>query len=128
MLMSIFEYNHIKVVMSLDIVSLFKALADENRIRILNLLRNGELCVCDIETVMGIKQSNTSRHLNKLKIAEIIVSEKKSQWVYYRLNEDVFPKFPFLSSVINEEVEKISICQEDLELLKKFKQSDRCCD
>jgi ArsR family transcriptional regulator len=114
--------------MSLDIVSLFKALADENRIRILNLLRNGELCVCDIETVMGIKQSNTSRHLNKLKMAEIIVSEKKSQWVYYRLNEDVFLKFPFLSSVVNDEVEKISICQEDLELLKKFKQSDRCCD
>ncbi len=128
MLMSIFAYNHIMAVMSLDIVSLFKALADENRIRILNLLRNGELCVCDIETVMGIKQSNTSRHLNKLKMAEIIVSEKKSQWVYYRLNEDVFLKFPFLSSVINEEVEKISICQEDLELLKKFKQSDRCCD
>jgi ArsR family transcriptional regulator len=126
--MSIFAYTHIKVVMSLDIVSLFKALADENRIRILNLLRNGELCVCDIETVMGIKQSNTSRHLNKLKIADVIVSEKKSQWVYYRLNDAIFLKFPFLSSVINEEVEKISICQEDLALLKKFKESDRCCD
>jgi ArsR family transcriptional regulator len=96
--MSIFAYTHIKVVMSLDIVSLFKALADENRIRILNLLRNGELCVCDIETVMGIKQSNTSRHLNKLKIADVIVSEKKSQWVYYRLNDAIFLKFPFLST------------------------------
>jgi ArsR family transcriptional regulator len=43
--------------MSMDIVSIFKALADENRIRILNILRNGELCGCDIEAVLGIKQS-----------------------------------------------------------------------
>jgi ArsR family transcriptional regulator, arsenate/arsenite/antimonite-responsive transcriptional repressor len=42
------------------IVYIFKALADENRIRILNLLKNGELCVCDIEAVLGIKQSNAS--------------------------------------------------------------------
>lgn len=112
----------------MDIVYLFKALADENRIRILNLLRNGELCVCDIEAVLGIKQSNTSRHLNKLKMAEVIVSEKKSQWVYYRLNDAILLKFPFLSTIINDEVEKISVCKDDLSLLKKFKESGRSCD
>ena len=86
--------------MSADIVYILKALADENRIRILNLLRNGELCVCDIEAVLGIKQSNASRHLNRLKIAGIIVSEKKSQWVYYRLNDDIFSNFPFFQSFL----------------------------
>ncbi|MCO5382960.1 MAG: metalloregulator ArsR/SmtB family transcription factor [Methanosarcina barkeri] len=74
--MSIIAYIHIRALISVDIVSIFKSLADENRIRILNLLRNGELCVCDIEAVLGVKQSNASRHLNKLKMAEIIVSEK----------------------------------------------------
>ena len=76
--MSIIAYTHILVVMSVDLVYILKALADDNRIRILNLLRNGELCVCDIEAVLGIKQSNASRHLNRLKVAGIIVSEKKS--------------------------------------------------
>ena len=104
--------------MSVDIVYILKALADENRLRILNLLRNGELCVCDIEAVLGIKQSNASRHLNRLKTAEIIVSEKKSQWVYYRLKDETFLKFPFLSIIINYEVDKINICNKDLELLK----------
>jgi ArsR family transcriptional regulator len=126
--MSIIAYTHLQMVMFADIVYIFKALADENRIRILNLLKNGELCVCDIEAVLGIKQSNASRHLNRLKTAEIIVSEKKSQWVYYRLNDNIFKRFPFLSIIVSDEVEKISICKDDLELLKKFKASDRSCD
>jgi len=69
-------YTHIRIVMSMDFVYIFKTLADENRIRILNILRNGELCGCDIEAVLGIKQSNVSRHLNRLKIAGIIHSDK----------------------------------------------------
>ena len=126
--MSVTAYTHIQVVMSADLVYILKALADENRIRILNLLRNGELCVCDIETVLGITQSNTSRHLNRLKVAGIIASEKKSQWVYYRLNDEAFVKFPFLSIVISDEVSKINRCRKDLELLEKIKASGRSCD
>lgn len=115
-------------VVLVDIVHILKALADENRIRMINLLRNGELCVCEIEAVIGAKQSNVSRHLNKLKVAGLITSEKKSQWVYYRLNEPTFQKFPFLLNIINEELEKIDICKEDLKLLEKFRKSCRCCD
>ena len=125
---SILAYTHILSVISVDIVYIFKALADENRIRILNLLRSGELCGCDIESVLGVKQSNASRHLNRLKIAGIIVSKKKSQWVYYRLSSSIFQRFPFLSIIINDEIEKISVCKEDLELLKKIKESGRTCD
>ncbi|MDW5550431.1 metalloregulator ArsR/SmtB family transcription factor [Methanosarcina sp.] len=126
--MSIIAYTHLEMVVPMDIVYILKALADENRIRILNLLKNRELCVCDIEAVLGIKQSNTSRHLNKLKIAGIIVSVKKSQWVYYRLNDSTFQKFPFLSMIISDEVEKINICKDDLVLLEKLKASDRRCE
>ena len=116
------------MVISADLVDILKALADENRLRILNLLRNGELCVCDIETVLGIKQSNTSRHLNRLKIAGIIASQKKSQWVYYRLKDEALKNFPFLSVIISDELGKIDICKKDLELLEKIKASGRCCD
>jgi ArsR family transcriptional regulator, arsenate/arsenite/antimonite-responsive transcriptional repressor len=126
--MNIIAYNHRLVVICADLVYILKALADDNRIRILNLLRNDELCVCDIENVLGIKQSNASRHLNRLKVAEIIVSEKKSQWVYYRLKDDTFAKFPFLSIIINDEVGKINNCKKDLELLEKIKASGRSCD
>jgi ArsR family transcriptional regulator len=114
--------------MSVDIVYIFKALADENRIRILNLLRRGELCGCDIESVLGVKQSNASRHLNRLKMAGIIVSRKQSQWVYYQLSSSIFQRFPFLSIIVNDEIEKISVCKEDLELLKNIKASGKSCN
>ena len=116
------------MVLAVDLVYILKALADENRIRILNLLRNGELCVCDIEAVLGIKQSNTSRHLNRLKLAGIIASEKKSPWIYYRLKDETFEKYPFLSIIINDETDKIDVCKNDLEMLEKIKASGRCCD
>jgi ArsR family transcriptional regulator len=126
--MIIIAYTHMKMIISMDIVYIFKALADENRIRILNLLRSSELCGCDIESVLCVKQSNASRHLNRLKIAGIIVSKQKSHWVYYRLNSVIFQWFPFLLIVINNEIEKISVCKEDLELLKKIKASGRTCN
>lgn len=111
----------------MDIVQVFKALADETRIRILNLLRTGELCVCDIETVLGIQQSNASRHLNKLKLAGIINSQKKSQWVYYGLDDDIFTRFPFLSIIISDEIEKIPVCKEDIAFLQQHKATGTTC-
>jgi ArsR family transcriptional regulator len=65
--------------------------------------------------------------LNRLKIAGIIDSEKKSQWVYYHLNDGIFQRFPFLSIIINDEIGKIGICKNDLALLEKFKASGRSC-
>lgn len=68
---------------------IFKALSDENRLRIVNLLMHKELCVCELEAVLEMSQSNVSRHLIKLKQAQIVTSKKDSQWVYYSIN----PKF-----------------------------------
>jgi len=111
-----------------EIVQLFKALADETRIRMLNLLKNGELCVCDIEEVLDIQQSNASRHLNKLKLAGLIVSDKKSQWVYYRMNDEIFVKYPFIQNIIQDELVKINTCAGDIEQLIKRLDSGVSCE
>lgn len=68
-------------------VEIFKALGDETRLRIINLLLQRELCVCDIEGILEISQSNASRHLLKLKSCGIITQEKKAQWVFHRIDE-----------------------------------------
>jgi len=112
----------------MDIVQLFKALADETRIRILALLKHGELCSCDIEEILRIKQSNSSRHLNKLKLAGLIISNKNSQWVYYRINEDTLRKYPFLETLIKVELEKNTVCESDLDRLRKYKASGLTCE
>ncbi len=66
---------------------LFKALGDETRLRILNLLAQGELCVCDIMAVLEIGQSKASRHLAYLRNVGLVTDRRSGIWMYYTLAE-----------------------------------------
>lgn len=73
---------------------LFKALSDETRLRILSLLKEGELCVCDIAATLEMTQPNISFHLNMLKSAGLIKDRKNGRWIHYSLDEsDMFRRF-----------------------------------
>jgi ArsR family transcriptional regulator len=63
----------------------FKGLADPTRLRIMNLLLHGELCVCHIQRVLGASQPNVSRHLNYLKHSGLVLDRREGFRVYYRL-------------------------------------------
>ncbi|MCF6265815.1 MAG: metalloregulator ArsR/SmtB family transcription factor [Desulfuromusa sp.] len=65
----------------------FKALSDETRLRILSLLNQGELCVCDLMAVLQLPQSTVSRHLAYLRNANLISDRREGVWMYYRLEE-----------------------------------------
>ena len=65
--------------------TLFKALADRTRLRIVGLLAAGEVCVCDIHESLGLPQPTTSRHLAYLRRAGLVVGRKEGLWVHYRL-------------------------------------------
>jgi ArsR family transcriptional regulator len=64
---------------------LFKALADETRLRILSLLLAGELCVCDLMEVLRLPQSTVSRHLAYLKNAGWVEDRRAGVWMYYSI-------------------------------------------
>lgn len=68
-----------------DSVRLLKALADDTRLRILNLVRRRELCVCQIVEALGIGQSKASRHLAHLKNAGLVKDRRQGLWIYYSL-------------------------------------------
>ncbi|MEK6248982.1 MAG: metalloregulator ArsR/SmtB family transcription factor [Planctomycetales bacterium] len=70
-----------------DTVQLFKALADETRLRILNLLCRKELCVCQIVEVLEIGQSKASRHLAHLRHAGLVTDRREGLWIYYSLGD-----------------------------------------
>jgi ArsR family transcriptional regulator len=74
--------------LSRDIVGELKAVADESRLRILCLLWEAEdLCSCEIERVLQLKQSNASRHLYRLWTAGLVTSYRSAQWTHYRIAE-----------------------------------------
>lgn len=66
----------------------FHALSDETRLQILEFLRGGERCVCDLTDGLDAAQSRLSFHLKTLKDAGLVIDRKQGRWVYYSLNPD----------------------------------------
>lgn len=66
-------------------VELFKAVADPVRLRLLHLLRAGEVCVCHLHEALDLPQSTVSRHLAYLRKRGLVIGRKQGLWVYYRL-------------------------------------------
>jgi len=64
----------------------FHALSDETRLRLLELLRAGEQCVCDLTDSLGTGQSRLSFHLKVLKDAGLVTDRREGRWVYYTLD------------------------------------------
>ncbi len=63
----------------------FRAFSDRTRLRILNLLRQGEFCVGDLVQIIGVPQPKTSRHLAYLRRAGLVVARKEGLWIHYSL-------------------------------------------
>ena len=68
-----------------DVATLAAALSDGTRLRILALLRDGEVCVCHIHEALGIAQPTASRHLAALRRAGLVDTRREGLWVHYRL-------------------------------------------
>lgn len=82
----------------MELITIFKALSDETRLRIIKLLEHGELCVCDIAAVLQSSQPKVSFHLSTLKDAGLIIDRREGKWIHYRLTEtDMFRRFLMMS-------------------------------
>ncbi|MBX2968519.1 MAG: metalloregulator ArsR/SmtB family transcription factor [Cyclobacteriaceae bacterium] len=69
---------------------IFKACADESRLRILHLIfQNGEMCISDLEQILGFTQAKTSRHLIYLKNSGILSYRRHNHWVFYQVKDEV---------------------------------------
>ena len=73
--------------MKRDYVNIFKALSDPNRIRIVKMLAERELCMCEIREVLDLSNSTVSKHLTILRDAGLLLDTKDGKWVNFRLNE-----------------------------------------
>lgn len=88
-----------KTALQSDVLALFQALSDSYRVQIIELLRDRELCACDIAKSLGVTQSKLSFHLKTLREAELIKGRQEGRWIYYRLN---LQKFIVLEQYIAE--------------------------
>ena len=72
------------------VAEFYKALADESRLTILEMLSGQEMCACEIIVGLDLSQPTVAHHLKVLRQAELITDKKEGKWVYYTLNENVF--------------------------------------
>ncbi len=108
-----------------QLVKVFKALSDPNRVRILKMLEVRPLCVCEITNALNLASSTVSKHLSLLKEADLITDEKEGKWIYYQLNESVPHPFgrsllPTIRTWINDDEQVqadkeqvISVCRDE---------------
>lgn len=114
-----------------DVLTIYKALSDETRLKILKLLENGELCVCDLVAAFDTVQPKISFHLSILKEAELIKDRRHGKWSYYSIkDDDLFKRLLILSTTERITDSDIAIEKERLEKFleeKANKKNIRIC-
>jgi ArsR family transcriptional regulator, arsenate/arsenite/antimonite-responsive transcriptional repressor len=102
-----------------EMESLFKALADATRLRILGLLLAGEVCVCDIHESLKVPQSKASRHLAYLRRSGLVETRREGLWIHYRLGKLADPVLASLGDAVRHALTHIDAVHRDGERLQK---------
>lgn len=107
---------------SFDAALFFAALADRTRLRLLNLMRDGEVCVCFFAEALGTNNPKISRHLAYLRRAKLVTGRRDGKWMHYSINP---PSDPDAARVFADTLEMLSNDAEMAEDRKKL--VDVCC-
>lgn len=107
-----------------EMETLFKALADETRLRILGLLLTGEVCVCDIHESLKIPQSKASRHLAYLRRSGLVDTRRSGLWIHYRLGRLADPVLAAIADAVRHALSHVDVVRKDAERLQK---RNGCC-
>lgn len=110
-------------------IAVFKALAEETRLRILILLEIRELCVCEIEKILRLSQSRVSRHLAILRNAGLVMDRREGTWIYYKPAAARSDLERVLQKCLRECFNDVPVVKKDAERLKRVcaKGRNRIC-
>jgi ArsR family transcriptional regulator, arsenate/arsenite/antimonite-responsive transcriptional repressor len=107
-----------------DMETVFKALADATRLRVLGLLLTGEVCVCHIHDSLKIPQPKASRHLAYLRKAGLVETRRDGLWVHYRMAELSDPVLETIHRTVTHALRHLDVVRKDVERLHKL---TGCC-
>lgn len=97
---------------------LLEAVAEPTRLRILNVLQAGELCVCDLQATLGLSEPTVSRHLARLRFAHLVTAERDGARMVYRLTRAESPPTVILQRFLIAISKEEPALQRDLEKLR----------
>jgi len=108
-----------------ELMAVVKALADENRVRVLMALRPKELCVCQIVELLGLAPSTVSKHMAILKQARLVDSRKQGRWMFYRVaQDDAYPEAKEITALAARLLAGDRQVREDIKRMKQILKID----
>jgi ArsR family transcriptional regulator, arsenate/arsenite/antimonite-responsive transcriptional repressor len=108
-------------------VRILKAISDESRLRILNLILSAdEICVCDLESTLKFSQTKVSRHLTVLKNAGLVNDRRQGLWILYTYTGGAAEPHRKLLAGLKDVFGSDPVFQEDIQRLKQAVKSGRC--
>lgn len=100
-----------------EMETMFQALGDRTRLRILGLLLSGEVCVCDIHESLKIPQPKASRHLAYLRRSGLVETRRDGLWVHYRLAQTTDPVLAAITGAVQHALTHVDVVRKDGERL-----------
>jgi ArsR family transcriptional regulator len=101
--------------------SVFKALADRTRLRIVGLLLSGEVCVCHIHEALKISQPKASRHLAYLRKTGLVETRRDGLWIHYRMADRAEPVLQTIQRTVGHALRQLDLIRKDAERLRKLR-------
>ena len=102
-----------------ELIKVFKALSDETRMRMLHLLLDVELCVCEIMQALGISQTRASRNLGILRDAGLLKGRREGRWAHYSLDQEAAARYSELLGLLRSRQVEDEVIVEDKERLRR---------
>lgn len=107
----------------MKLVSIYKSLSNETRVRLMNLLFDGPLCVCHLQTVLGLPQVMISKHLSYLKTHGMVDSRREANWMVYSLPARPSAELKAHLACLKESIVEGSLYRTDKAKLEKLRKS-----
>ncbi|NDL68555.1 ArsR/SmtB family transcription factor [Anaerotalea alkaliphila] len=109
-----------------QLTNIFKTLSDETRLRLLLLLQQEELCVCQLSGILDVPQPRVSKNLSKLRDMQLVADERKEKFVFYTLKRDNKLLMEILEKILEDPELYPQLAVDRMRLGEKEKYLDRC--
>jgi len=110
----------------MDLIQIYECFCDRTRLRILNLLAQTPLCVCHFQEILGEPQVKISKHLSYLKEREMVVAERRQNWMIYSLPKKRDRELEANLKCLQDCAQSDAVFKLDLKVLKKLRSG--CCE
>ncbi|AWW25189.1 ArsR/SmtB family transcription factor [Acetobacterium carbinolicum] len=111
-----------------SLINIFKVLSDETRLRIILLLTQSELCVCELSYILDVSQPNVSKNLAKLKELSLVTSQRKEKYIFYQLRNDNMILTHILNDILDNLEDYPQLVTDQNRNDGNLKWLDQCCN